>query len=684
MKKYTQTFRNILFLIILGISFSCTDDANDVTLPDLPIIRDSSTVLDDIKIKVASAEATSQEAGMEIDKTYDGDVKTFFNSKFGKITQWPFILDYHFENVESMDYIIYYPRQDAGNRWGAFGQFELWISTEDNPELKKYGEFDFKNNIQTPSRISFDTPVLKPKTIRFSVKSALESRVSCGEMEFYRTNPDNYDYLKIFADKSCSVLKPEITAKDIEAISNIFYKDIAMRIFNGTYDSEFRVQDYRPYQDPAIMSKINKTGKYSLRDNPTGIYAKEIGEEILVFVDDTKGQNLSLIIQDLNQGFGGAGTTTYPLQAGANKIVAKNTGLMYISNLTDDNIPLVLEKDTDKQKAKAKTVKVHIATGTVNGYFDVQKHTADDWRRILDNATYQDLDVLGKYTHITWTTADFRSYNTDIVTSLANYDNLVQSEHKLMGLIKYNKMFNNRMYFAIGYKAASPNATDYRTLYTPGYREIFCDVNRFSARLWGPAHEVGHVNQTRPGFKWTGMTEVTNNIFCLNLQQQLGIVTKFADKDYKLLKDATNGIIVPKNPHILPDNYGQHEWKLVPFWQLKLYLVDAKGQTDFFPDLFEHYRTTLDLDASKLTQGVLQLDFVRQVCNLSEINLLDFFDAWGFLRPLDVTVNDYGNKAFKITQEQVDALKAEIESKNYPKPTLKVEEIRDDNINLYK
>lgn len=50
-----------------------------------------------------------------------------------------------------------------------------------------------------------------------------------------------------------------------------------------------------------------------------------------------------------------------------------------------------------------------------------------------------------------------------------------------------------------------------------------CSVDQMKTNNWGPAHEVGHSNQTRPGLKWFGMTEVTNNICSMYIQKLYGI-----------------------------------------------------------------------------------------------------------------------------------------------------------------
>ena len=109
----------------------------------------------------------------------------------------------------------------------------------------------------------------------------------------------------------------------------------------------------------------------------------------------------------------------------------------------------------------------------------------------------------------------------------------------------------------------------------------------------------------------------------------------------------------------------------------------------FFDFLFNRivpnlYISNAGLDTSVDTQGILQLDFVRQVCNGAKIDFLDFFEKWGFLRPVDKTFNDYGNKNFTVTQKQIDDLKAEIRAKGYNKAPENLYLITDENFESYK
>lgn len=515
------------------------------------------------------------------------------------------------------------------------------------------------------------------------------------------------DYSAFFTDESCSKLKAGVGEAQIAKIPQKEMRNLALGLLNGTYDAEFRAADYRPYQHPSVMAAKNKTNKYSLRDNPTGIYADK-GDELFLYLGKVYGgAQISLLIQDLSGGYNNS--QTLPLKEGLNRIFAPIKGLIYILNHVEDNIPLLLESDETQKMAAAKTVKVHFLHGKVNGYFDIHKHkTQEKWEEILKNASYPDIDVLGDYSHVTWNVEQFKGNNvqsakgiiTPIIQTIENCDKLVYLEQEFLGLVKYHSMFNNRMHFSVDYTAVSPNASDYRTVYnySQSYAEPFCNPDKFATRCWGPAHEVGHCNQTRPGLKWAGTTEVTNNLTALFVQTSLGQpcklqVDKITPKDESgqllpkaLIYDAAIAFIVDgKRAHCLPNVTDiVRETQVVPFWQLKLYLVDALGKTDFYHDLYEYFRNNPSPSSNGKNAGLDQLDFVRQVCRISGLNMLDFFEKWGFLREVNTTLNDYGSKSFIVTKNQIDELKKEIEAENYAMPALDVYKITDNTWESYK
>lgn len=489
-----------------------------------------------------------------------------------------------------------------------------------------------------------------------------------------------YDPLTLFTDQTCSALKTGITDEDIKACKSDFHKNIALYLKAGKYPSEFRIQEYKAYPHPDTQAKANKTSPYSLLDNPTGM-AIGNGEELVIFVGETAGQKIQIRIQDLavpgDDGFGGI---SYTLNEGVNQIHAPKKGLIYILYHTEDF-------------ETARPVKIHIASGHVNGYFDVTKHSGSNWKRLRDAAKEPFFDVIGKYAHLTFPTKDFILYTPDGKALIEAYDKIVESEMSLMGLFKYNKVFKNRMYFNVTYRGYM-YATSYHTAYHESTMPDLCDVSKLTDKsLWGPCHEVGHCNQTRPGLKWHGTTEVTNNIMSMYLQNSIFKrdshlqTTKLNDGSPNRYAKAWTEIIAGNAPHC---DFKSNDvfCKLVPFWQLELYFGNVLGQTPlqqddkggFYPDVYEYVRTHPDLN----TAGEQQTEFVYICSQVAQMDLTDFFTKWGFLTPVETTIDDYGNGQVKVTQARVEEIKQRVASLNYPQPNVALEYITDNNWKLYQ
>lgn len=664
-----------LCAFLLGICMvlvSCSDqspEGDDSSKKELKATIDPGDILDDIKLTVKSGTASSSQSGSGIEKSFDGDLSTMYHSSWNNSASnyFPITLTYNFENVTAMDYLIYNPRASGGN--GLFKEFDLYVATASKPTLTKYGSYDFKGS-STASRIDFSQALVNPTAIQFVIKSGAgdgQGFASCAEMEFFRKNNANFDYLTIFTDKTASQLKPEVTQATINAIDNRFFRELATEIFSETYNKEFRVQNYSSWQHPDIMSASNKTSTYGLRDNPTGIYAV-VDEEIVVFADDLNGQSVSLFIQKSGDKLNGS---SYTLTSGLNKFKARNAGLIYVMYYTATGTEA--------------PVKLNIATGTVNGYFDKLRHAQADWSRLLNAATFQDFDVKGQYAVLTFRTAAFRQHTPNGLALIQIYDDLVYHQQDFMGLVKYNKMFKNKAYFL-----AVEDGYMYSGGYHTGYHidtqsEILNADKLRTTACWGPAHELGHTHQTRPGLRWAGMAEVTNNIHSLYIQTLWGNRTRLIDEDlggglnrYNKGFNSTiaGGLALNDEPDVF--------CRLIPFWQMKLYLTDVLGKTEFYKDLYEFMRVTPDVTTSSSNHGLSQLQFVKVACDIAQLDLTEFFESWGFLKPIDKTVDDYGTFQFKITQSEINSVKSEIATKGYSKPKHNLKYITDDNINLFK
>lgn len=86
---------------------------------EIPVTQAASSGSADVKIEVTNAEATTEEVESEqrgIINSYDGDYISYFNSKFGAFTDWPFLITYTLKDCTSLDYIIYHPRTDNGTK----------------------------------------------------------------------------------------------------------------------------------------------------------------------------------------------------------------------------------------------------------------------------------------------------------------------------------------------------------------------------------------------------------------------------------------------------------------------------------------------------------------------------------------------------------------------------------------
>lgn len=650
---------------------------------------DGEDIKGDIKIKVVSGKASSAQSGSDIEKSFDGDYSTLYHSNWSNKgdNYFPITLTYNFESTSEVDYLVYHPRSSGSN--GLFKEVDIEYS-EDGSTFTNLMSKDFQGSA-TISKVRFDQPV-RAKSFRFTVKSGAgdgQGFASCAEMEFFHKNPKNFDYSTLFTDETCSELKSGITEADIEQCEYPFFKNMAYYMMKGKYPSEFRINEFKAYPHPDIQSKTHKTNPYSRLDNPTGI-AVNANENLIVFVGDTHGYDIALRVQNLDvpagDGFGGI---SYPLSQGTNKIAISEKGLVYVMYHT---------KTLDEPNAKP--IKIHFASGTVNGYFDSQnpKH-AGRWSELLNKAADRYFDVLGKYAHLTFETSDFRTYAGPGTELIDLYDKIAYSEMQLMGLEKFDKMFRNRMYLNVIYKDYM-YATSYHTAYNRTTMGEICNPEKLKTNAcWGPAHEIGHCNQTRPGLLWGGTTEVTNNIMSEYIQttifnqpsrvqvEDMGIVYR------NRYSKAWSGIIATGSPHADFKNVGNSEddvfCKLIPFWQLELYFGKVLGRTPlqqadkggFYPEIYEYVRNK---DYSSMTHGEIQLDFVYASSKISGMNLLDFFTKWGFLTPVDKELNDYGKKQMTVTQEMIDALIQKVNALGLPKPDVALEYISDNTYELYK
>lgn len=635
-------------------------DGYEVTNPD--------GVEGDSILPISSGRASSFQPGGEIEKSFDGNMNTLYHSKWsnGNADYFPITLEYNFENIDRMDYLVYYPRTNGAN--GRFKEVEIWYKTQENPTYTKFSTFDFQGS-DLASRVDFPQGVVHPTGVRFVVNSGAgdgQGFASCAEMRFFQKKATASS---IFSDRTYSELNPDVTYEQIMEMDNEFLQNIAKALYLGTYPAEQRVRTYEPYRDPEAIAKEYKINIYNKLDNPTGMYVKS-GEELVVCVGDIpSGERIGLTVMDWEQGYS---ATNYTLQPGINKITSTSKGLLYVIYNTENY-------------ESASPVKIHIATGTFNGEFDLSKHSDTDWQNLLKSASVSGyLDLRGEYAQLTFPISYYKNNVSSPTDLLKAYDKMVWLEHDLMGLHKYNHTIKNRMFFhAITDDGSYMYATSYRTAYHVGTLNEILNVNKFkTSGIWGPAHEVGHMHQTRPGLKWVGTTEVTNNIHSLHVQTTFGnrsrLITENMGDGTTRFEKAFASLIAGKIAH---GKEGDVFCKLVPFYQLYLYSTKINTQyEDYYKDLHELIRQQTDPANADTKNGICQLNFVKMTCDLLELDLTDYFRAWGFLREIDERIDDYGVSRLWITADQITEIENYIASKGYSQAPGGLIYLNDDNI----
>lgn len=637
----------------------------------------------------------------KMEYSFDGDNNTFYHSRDRSAgPKLPITLTYNFDKAYTLSHIVYVPRDQNGS----INAYNLIVTYEDGTQ----GNISMPN-LGSPTKATKITwegiSSKKIKQVSFVVRSTHYGVLAVREMEFYQIPDSYFDPSPYFTDLACTELRKDITYQQILAIPDVYYREMARKMYQGTYTREFRIADYKAWTNPSYQQRINKNQfPYSLHDNPTGIYFTS-GETAVIFVGDTKGQSIRLKVMDPElTGFNG---TSYELRPGINKLKLSSSGLGYILYHVDE---------VDVNRTSHPDIRVHFPEGTgfVNGYFDTEKEShRGRWKELLGKAKAKHFDVLGQYAHLTYNTEYFVKNTPDITPLMTNYDNLVGGEMALMGLLRRgqttHKPFRNRMLFLRVYEKFM-----YATLHRTGYNlksanegptQTLTNANVQKQWAWGVAHEVGHMNQTI-GLNWGGMIEITNNIHSFYIEHYI-----FEDSSRSLRAARNQGTIFASGS----SNFYNPAWNalletektlsteskdvnsLVPFLQLQMYFGSVKGQTPtkengydgFYPKLYQYLREanyTNKKDAAD--NGYQQTELTYHASRAAGYDLTEFFERWGFYRLADNVefANIYNNK-FRITVKQsvVDNVKQRIQALGLPKlPKVAFEYITPQNKDLFR
>lgn len=608
----------------------------------------------DIPLHPTGAQASEWQAGNEIRYAFDGDTdpSRHYHSDWYN-TQLPVTLEFFFEgNREKMDYILYYPRSGNGN----FGEFDLYVATEEGGEYQKYGSYDFKmqNSI---GKIVFEESLKSVTKVKFVVKTGLGGFVSCAEMEFYRKNTEkalDALLLSVFKDITCTELKNDVTQEAIDRLPS-YFSLLATAIRNNTYDEyekEFRMGTYKPYSVPQEWAEKLMTKNYSFLDNPTGITVKS-GDSLIILVGDCHGQQVSL--QNVGEENTGeyvqtaAGGDAYILQEGVNKIGIRQTGMLFVVYTTDLSSP------------HAQPIKIHIplGSGKVNGYFDLERHkTNDKYKELIEKSSYKYFCVKGDKIIFYFHREQMKqAVPHDILSAIRLWDDIVGWQHELMGIENVRPAQMNNHLFAISPEGSYMWASDYRIAFVYTYLDnILLKENVMAAKdnAWGPAHEIGHIHQR--AINWPSSTESSNNLFSNYILYKLG---KYCSRGAVLGDLATARLINHQAWYNMGDATHQNESTEIHMrmnWQLWNYYHRCGYKPDFWQRLFKLLRTERITESDP---GAGQLLFARKACEAANEDLTEFFEMWGFFVPVkNVSYSQYGTWNYNVTEQMIADTKA--------------------------
>ena len=513
-----------------------------------------------------------------------------------------------------------------------------------------------------PSKISFKT-TQKVTGIKFEVKSGAGNFVSCDEMEFYRYNQENTlenTLLTVFSDVTCSALKEGVTDEQINALPDYFVR-LAKALQNNTYDpheKEFRIREYAPYSIPEEWATKLMTKKYSNLDNPTGISVQQ-GDEIIVLVGDTHGQQISLqSIWESGEEYKQTNVSgeVYFLSPGINKLTMRKEGQLFVMYNTDLTSP------------DAQPVKIHVpmGSGKVTGFFDLKEHKTDEkYAELLKKATHKYFCVRGERIMFYFHTAKMQEFVPNQILSAINlWDDIIGWEQELMGIEDVRPSQVNNHIFAISPEGSYMWATDYCIGFVYTYlNNILLKENVMANKdnAWGPAHEIGHIHQA--AINWPGSTESSNNLFSNYILYKLG---KYCSRGSELNDLADSRFVRKKAWYNMGDATHQGEdteTHMRMNWQLWNYYHRCGHNPKFWQTLFKLLREDRITESDP---GGAQLKFAMKASEAAGEDLTDFFDLWGFFIPGEDTIEQYGTWKYKVTEEMIQEAKTFM--KKFPKP----------------
>lgn len=627
-----------------------------------------------------------------VDNIADGKRDTdaeIFHTLWDGISQQPVVIEADLEGKgKRLDKVVLSPRSFGFN--GIIKTGEVWIMKKG--VYHKVADLNVALS-NVPFHLELDKPVKNPEKIKLVIMDAYRDRrsidtymVSLGELECLMlpegvvSHTKLIEESKVFTDLTATKLKPDVRRRDIEKLKIPVLRDLARQLYKKEYTPGLRLAEYDPYLSPDVLGEQMRIGDgFSKYEGITGIVLDK-GENI-VFVGETNDVKITLVVPewgrrapegikpDQDPAGWGLKSETFQLHQGPNLVRLEKGGLAYIQYFTDDD------------PGNHAPVTVHFPAGKINGYFDITRGDIDsDFNALLENAVSPVMDMRGKYIQVAFPVDSLKRFTRNRgVELLHNFDSIVSLQRHFIGWDKEGLFPKNHVLARINYHYYMFRDRD-GVAYIDWAMRLVADPGSIvkGDPCWGFSHELGHVLQMRSQLTWGGMTEVSNNILTLHSTTMLGNRSRlsregiYAKARETILDKGISYLYFPGKVASTSQYGGDGNTdvfhRLVPFWQLHLYF-NGQGYPDFYPDLMIAMRRQAPLgDGDRAKDYLNMLEFCRLACEVSQTDLTDFFERWGFFYVGEIQVNDYGFYHYNVTREDVDAVKKAIAAMNLPKP----------------
>lgn len=669
----------------------------------------------DKKVAISGAYASSYQEGEAAARAVDGNPSTIWHSSYsGTGTSFPVTFTVNLKEVSHVDYMRYIPRQD-GTPNGNWNEVLLsYATTTNGTTFTTIGTYRLGGSSAIYDFIIPDGGV-ECGRVRFTIRSGANGFASAAEVEAYEIdNTKTQAFAQYFEDDLYTVLKPGVTSS--EGIADADVKELVDNLLaDAAGYSKFRVGEYEAYMTTSTLrNNLKISSQYNNYENPTGVYLKA-GESCVVVASGIGEYGVGVKIKNwlLNES-----SSSYSLKNGLNVITAQTEGNVFVNYYTDDF-------------EKVPNVKVHFVNAPVQGYWDQETMTNDDWEAMLAGRARNDSTIIitrSRHAQLAYPVCAWLQHCPTNVDSLMTlYEQVQWAERDILGLEKYGRQVKNRQLFY---------ATNYGFM-AAGGDGAYCNIGSLggimtpdskSFDFWGVGHEWGHNNQVAAGFKWVGCGETTNNIPASWAQLHFS-----GNKNWMRLEDEYSGVDsysgmrggrmqtyfeegvrkgVAWQLQDGPDYHGtvpgektvtgydadgnsigpvkttsrnyDHFVKLVPFWQLNLWGTMAGKSPDIIPMVIEGIRTDANYTSKYNTAGKQQVNWMKLACDSTGLNLLPFFEKAGMLKETNAYIEDYTPGWLVISTEMIDALKEYVRTKGYPTPKEEINYINAHNYHIYR